>query len=243
MICITDDHEANIPPSTSQSDCIKAIVFDLDGILIDSEHIYDVVKKEFVERFGGRWLEAASAEMMGMSPNEWPHYMHSSLQLTHVTPDEIRRQVIDGVERKYAEQIPFLPGAAEAVERLAGRWKIALASSSSRVLIDLVLAQGGIRKYFNAVVASEEVAAGKPAPDVYIEACRKLNVGPSSAVAVEDSPSGIVSGSRAGMRVVAIPHKDYPPAPETLQMADLVLDRITDLSIDILLETFCGELL
>lgn len=211
---------------------VNAIIFDLDGILIDSEPIWDSVKIDLVRDRGGTWIESASADMMGMSPREWPTYMRRNLGLYEMTAEDIAQSVIHGVRQRYADRLPLIPGAREAVIRLASIWPIGLASSSSRSLIDLVLDLSGLQRCFSVVVASEEVERGKPAPDVYFEACRRLNLRPKYVVAVEDSASGIESAKAAGLHVIAIPNASYMPNHKVLEKADLVLDGISDLSRD-----------
>ena len=209
---------------------MNAIIFDLDGVLIDSEPIWDSVKIDLVRERGGIWKESASADMMGMSPREWPIYMRDHLGLSGMTEEDIAQSVIHGVEQRYTDRLPLIPGAREAVIRLASIWPIGLASSSSRSLIDLVLDLSGLQACFSVVVASEEVERGKPAPDVYVEACGRLNLRPDCVVAVEDSGSGITSAKTAGLHVIAIPNASYMPDPKILAKADLVLDGISSLS-------------
>jgi len=134
------------------------------------------------------------------------------------------------VQENYSSELPLLPGASEAVARIAEQWPLGLASSSNREVIDLVLDRSGLAALFATTVSSEEVSRGKPAPDVYLQACGRLGVEPASAAAVEDSHNGLRSANAAGMRVVAIPNEHYPPAPDALQLADVVVDRIADLT-------------
>jgi HAD superfamily hydrolase (TIGR01509 family) len=208
---------------------IAAVVFDLDGLLLDSEHLWDEVREELARERGGRWHEGAQRAMMGMSSPEWSAYMHDEIGLEE-TPEEINRLVVDRMLARYAEELPLLPGAGEAVERLAARWPLGLASSSNRPLIDRALDAAGLTQFFQATVSSEEVARGKPAPDVYVEAARRLGIEPSSAVAVEDSHNGIRSAKAAGMGVVAIPNHRFPPGDEALSDADVVLESLAELT-------------
>jgi HAD superfamily hydrolase (TIGR01509 family) len=210
---------------------IDGVVFDLDGILLDSEQVWDSVREQFVLERGGRWHDQAQRDMMGMSSPEWSRYLHERLGLRE-PPEEISAEVVRRLEELYRERLPALPGAREAVERLAARWPLALASSSNRELIDLALELLGVAKLFGATVSSEEVARGKPAPDVYLEAARRLGVEPARAVAVEDSHNGIRSAKAAGMRVLAIPNRHFPPGPSALAEADVVLDSLSELTAD-----------
>jgi HAD superfamily hydrolase (TIGR01509 family) len=208
---------------------IDAIVFDLDGLLLDSEQLWDEVREELARERGGRWSERAQADMMGMSSPEWSRYMHDVVGLSE-SPDEIAEEVVRRMEARYRERLPLIPGAREAVERLAARWPLGLASSSNRPLIDLALETGGLAPFFAATVSSEEVARGKPAPDVYLEAVRRLEVDPARAAAIEDSRNGIRSAHAAGLRVVAIPNAHFPPDADSLALADLMLDSLADLT-------------
>jgi HAD superfamily hydrolase (TIGR01509 family) len=208
---------------------IEAVVFDLDGVIVDSEHVWDEVRQRLAEERGGRWHDQASRDMMGMSSLEWSRYMHDVIGLAE-PPEEINAEVLRRLVAVYREELPLLPGAVEAVEALAARWPLGLASSSNRELIDLVLRVSGLERWFAATVSSEEVARGKPAPDVYLEAARRLDMPAERCAAVEDSENGILSAKAAGMRVVAIPNPQYPPADEALAAADVVLPTVADLT-------------
>ena len=208
---------------------IDAVVFDLDGLLLDTEQLWDEVREGLARERGVRWSERAQADMMGMSSPEWSRYMPDVVGLRE-SPDEIAAEVVRRMEAWYRERLPLIPGAREAVERLAERWPLGLASSSNRPLIDLALELGDLAPFFAVTVSSEEVASGKPAPDVYLEAVRRLEVAPSRAAAVEDSRNGIRSAHAAGLRVVAIPNAHFPPDEDTLALADAVLDSLTDLT-------------
>jgi HAD superfamily hydrolase (TIGR01509 family) len=210
---------------------IDAVVFDLDGLLLDTEQLWDEVREELARERGGRWSERAQADMMGMSAPEWSRYMHDVVGLAE-PPDEIADEVVRRMEARYRQRLPLLPGAREAVERLAARWPLGLASSSNRPLIDLALEGGGLARFFRATASSEEVARGKPAPDVYLEACRRLGVDCTRAAAIEDSRSGIRSAHAAGMKVVAIPNPHFPPDEESLALADVVLGGLDELTSD-----------
>jgi HAD superfamily hydrolase (TIGR01509 family) len=208
---------------------IEAVVFDLDGLLIETEEIWDEVREALVRERGGRWTDSAQRDMMGMSSTEWSTYLHDTAGLEE-PPEELNRLVVERMAERYREHLPLLPGAVEAVERLAARWPLAVASSSNRSLIDLVLELSGLAPRFRATVSSEEVAHGKPAPDVYLEAARRLAVAPERCAAVEDSESGIRAAKAAGMRVVAIPNRSFPPANAVLGSADVVLRSLAELT-------------
>jgi HAD superfamily hydrolase (TIGR01509 family) len=208
---------------------IEAVVFDMDGVLVDSEHLWDEIREQLAHERGGRWHDRAQADMMGMSSPEWSAYMHDVIGLAE-SPDEINAEVVRRLLTRYRESLPLLPGAVDAVERLSARWPLGLASSSNRGVIDAVLSTAGIADRFRATVSSEEVERGKPAADVYVEAARRLDVEPGRCAAVEDSKNGIRSAKAAGLRVVAIPNTRYPPGEDALADADLVLRSLEELT-------------
>jgi HAD superfamily hydrolase (TIGR01509 family) len=213
---------------------IDAVVFDLDGLLLDTEHLWDEVREQLARERGGRWHAGAQPDMMGMSSPEWSRYMHDTIGLAE-PPDEIAAEVVRRMQDRYRDRLPLLPGARAAVERLAARWPLGLASSSNRPLIDLALELAGLTGSFRSTVSSEEVARGKPAPDVYLEVCARLRVVPTRATAIEDSRNGIRSAHAAGMKVVAIPNVRFRPDDETLALADVVvasLDELTPQVVD-----------
>ena len=210
---------------------IEAVVFDLDGVLLDSEQLWDETREQLAKERGGRWHDRAQRDMMGMSSREWSRYMHETIGLPE-SPEDINREVVERLAAAYREQLPVIPGAREAVERLAARWPLGLASSSNRELIDLALELLGVRRLFKATVSSEEVARGKPAPDVYLEAARRLGVDPAHTAAIEDSHNGILAAKAAGMRVIAIPNRHFPPDERALEQADLVLDSPAGLTAE-----------
>jgi HAD superfamily hydrolase (TIGR01509 family) len=208
---------------------VAAVIFDLDGVLVDSEQVWGTVREELTREFGGRWHPGALRAMMGMSSLEWSRYMHDELEVP-LPPADISREVVTRVGEHYAQHLPLIDGAVEAVQRLADRWPLGLASSANREIIDEVLELTGLQAAFAATVSSEEVPQGKPAPDVYLEAARRLGVEATAAAAVEDSTNGLLSARAAGLTVIAIPNREFPPAPEGLAAADVVLDSLHDLT-------------
>jgi HAD superfamily hydrolase (TIGR01509 family) len=208
---------------------IDAVVFDLDGVLIRSEEVWNDVRREFVADVGGEWSERAASELMGSGPTAWPRYMHERLNVP-LSPQEIASEVLARLAAAYRRRLPLIDGAAEAVRGLAGRWPLGVASSSERELIDLVLDLAGLEGCFTVTVSTGEVPASKPDPAVYLETCRRLDVPPVRAAAVEDSGVGLRSASAAGMRVVAIPNRSFPPAEAELACSDAVLGDIRELT-------------
>jgi HAD superfamily hydrolase (TIGR01509 family) len=208
---------------------IAAVIFDLDGVLIDSEQVWDEARRTFTLERGGRWSEQAQADMMGMSSSEWSRYMAEQLGIP-MSPSEINDAVVHEMAKRYRERLPLIDGAREAVERMAAQWPLGLASSANRPLIDLVLERSGLDRLFGVTLSSEEVARGKPAPDVYLAVAEGLGVEPAHCAAIEDSTNGLKAARAAGMRVVAIPNAHFPPAPEALETADIVLDGLAELT-------------
>ena len=207
------------------------VVFDLDGLLVDSEQVWDDVREALAYERGGSWHPGAQRDMMGMSSPEWSRYMHERIGLAE-SPAEINRIVVERMLERYHAGPPWIPGALDAVHRMAGSFTLGLASSSNRELIDAVLEAGAITTLFRATVSSEEVARGKPAPDVYLEAARRLGADAADCVAVEDSHSGIRSAKAAGMACIAIPNAHYSPG-DAVAEADAVLDSIAELTPEV----------
>jgi HAD superfamily hydrolase (TIGR01509 family) len=211
---------------------IDAVVFDLDGVIVDSEQVWDNVREQLARERGGRWSDRAQRDMMGMSSAEWSRYMHDVVGLAE-SPEEINREVVRRLLERYTDRLPLIDGALDAVRRLAARWPLGLATSSNREVIQHVLEVSGLAPLFRATVSSEEVARGKPAPDVYLEVARRLGVDPARCAAIEDSSSGIRAGRAAGMRVIAIPNAHYPPDEDALSLADVVLASIRELDVSV----------
>jgi HAD superfamily hydrolase (TIGR01509 family) len=211
---------------------IAAVVFDLDGVLVDTETVWDDVREALVRERGGRWHERAQADMMGMSSLEWSRYMHEELGLSE-SPQAINDEVVGRMLVRYRADLPLIDGAVPAVARLADAFPLALASSSNRPLIDAVLQTSGLERHFAATVSSEEVARGKPAPDVFLEAARRLGVEPRLCAAIEDSSNGLRAAHAAGMRVIALPNAHYPPGRDALALADVVVGALDELTADV----------
>ncbi|MBE1532579.1 HAD family hydrolase [Actinomadura algeriensis] len=212
---------------------LQAIVFDLDGVLIDSEPVWEEVRRAYVAELGGRWAPDAQERMMGMSTDEWADYIASDL-VGGLSTEDVAYEVIDRMSQRYAEHLPVLPGAHEAVHRMAELRPLGLASSSPRALIDIVLGRLGVDALFPATVSTEEVDRGKPAPDGYLTVAAQLGVPATACVAIEDSSNGLRSAHAAGMRVIAIPRPAHPPAPDALALAAHVADGLDDLTAEVI---------
>jgi len=212
---------------------VEGVIFDLDGVLIDSEGVWADVRRQFTTEHGGRWEPDSQTRMMGMSSPEWAEYMHDELGVD-LEPDEISAGVVDEMASRYRAHLPLLPGAADAVRRLAERWPLAVASSANRPLIDLVLDEADLAACFPVTLSTEEVGRGKPAPDVYLEAARRLAVSAERCAGVEDSANGLRALHAAGMRVIAVPNRDFLPDADALALADAVISELSELTVDVI---------
>jgi HAD superfamily hydrolase (TIGR01509 family) len=221
-----------MPQEEPQSEGVQiaAVIFDLDGVLLDSEPVWEEERRRFVAEHGGQWQPDSQRRLMGMSTAEWAGYLHTGLGVA-MPPEAIADAVIERMEQCYARGLPLLDGAVEAVQGLAERWPLGLASSSPQRLIAFVLNRAQLASFFNATVSSDDVAHGKPAPDVYLEAARRLGIEAGRCAAVEDSSNGLRAAINAGMRVIAIPNRRYPPDAGALAKANLVLDSLRQLTV------------
>jgi HAD superfamily hydrolase (TIGR01509 family) len=208
------------------------VVFDMDGVIVDSEPLWVRARKELVRRANGRWIPEAETAMMGISSDRWSAYMRDNLAL-NMTSAQIRDDVIRRMVELYRNDVPLIAGAREAVEAIGRLWRVGIASGSDRVLLDTVLSSSGLAGYFAATVSGEDVAEGKPSPQIYEEACRRLGANPRACVAIEDSGTGIASALAAGMKVIAVPRPGFVPEADILGRATLVLPALTDLDPDV----------
>ena len=208
----------------------------MDGVLIDSEQLWDSAREQLTKERGGRWHDGAQRAMMGMSSTEWSRYMHDELGIAD-QPKAINAEIVRRLEALYEDQLPLIDGAVDVVRVLAEHWPLGLASSSNRPLIDLVLELSELASSFTATVSSEEVARGKPAPDVYLAAADALGVEAAACAAVEDSSNGLRAAANAGMRVIALPNGQFPPAADALASADIVLASVAELTPGVVVQT------
>lgn len=214
-------HDSTVDP--------QAVIFDLDGVLIDSEQVWDEVRRGMAIAAGRPWPPETTTALQGMSTGEWSRHLVEVVGVPGQAPD-VAAAVIDQVADRYRTAVPLLPGAVDAVRALARRWTLAVASSSPPRLIHLVLETAGIADCFRAVVSSEEVPRGKPAPDVYLATAARLAAEPAGCVAVEDSANGMRSAVAAGMVLVAAPNAHYPPAPDAVALATAVVPGVGELT-------------
>jgi beta-phosphoglucomutase-like phosphatase (HAD superfamily) len=208
---------------------IACVIFDLDGVLVDSEIWWDEVRQAFAAQHDRTWTAADREAVMGANSAAWARIMRERLDLD-MPEAEIEHVIVDAVVERYrADGPPLIDGAVEAVRRIAGTYPVAVASSAHRAVIDAALEATDLAGTFEVVVSSDEVAHGKPAPDVYLEAARRLGCDPAGCLVAEDSLNGVHAAKAAGMTVVLIPNHSVPPAPGTAELADLVVDRLADL--------------
>jgi HAD superfamily hydrolase (TIGR01509 family) len=210
---------------------LDAIVFDMDGVLFDTEQVWNVVRQEYAISHGGHWNEADQRAVMGDNSRQWSQYMHEECAIS-LPPEEIFAGVLAELRARYERELVVYPGAREAVAALAARYPLGVASSSPRELVETALRVSGMTKHFSIVVSSDEVLRGKPEPDVYLEACKRLGADPWRTVAVEDSTNGIRAAAAAGLRVIAIPNPEFPPSPDVVRMAHKVLTSIVGLTVE-----------
>jgi HAD superfamily hydrolase (TIGR01509 family) len=214
---------------------IEAVVFDLDGVIVDSEPVWEQVRRQVVAEHDGHWLPDAQRRLMGMSTGEWARYLSQDLGVG-LPPPAVAAVVIERMQAHYRDGVPLMPGAAGAVRRLAARWPLGLASSSPPALIGAALDGAGLRECFTATLSTEQVPRGKPAPDIYLAVTQLLGFAPPACAAVEDSTNGLRSAAAGGLQVIAVPHPGYPPEPAALHAARLVLTGLDGLTVQAVAE-------
>jgi HAD superfamily hydrolase (TIGR01509 family) len=210
---------------------IEAVVFDLDGVIIDTEEVWEEVRRGYVAEYGREFLPDTQDRMMGMSTGEWSAHLAEDVGVPR-TPEQVAAEVLDRMAARYRDALPLIEGSVETVRRLGARFTLGLASSSARVLIDQVLATAGLTDAFEVTLSTEEVPRGKPAPDVYLSAVEKLGLTPAVCAAIEDSSNGLRSAAAAGLAVIAVPHGVYPPAADALAGASLVVESLSELTVE-----------
>ena len=212
---------------------IKAIVWDMDGLLIDSEPVWDLARKRMANERGVDWNKQDHFNVMGVSTQEWVDYMIERIGLT-MPPQEVQDTIIDHMAAIYLEEIPFRPNAVEKVQWLASLYPSCIASGSPRKLIDIVSNDPRMAPHLQFTLAADEVGFGKPHPGVYLEAAKRIGFAPEYCLCLEDSPNGVLSGHRAGMQVINIPDPEMPLTPEQAGYADLVLGSLSEISAETL---------
>ncbi|WP_410810238.1 HAD family hydrolase [Micromonospora sp. 067-2] len=204
---------------------VDAVLFDLDGVIVDSEPVWEEVRRAYVAAHGGTWQPDTQRRLMGMSTGEWADYLSGELGVTR-TARQVADEVVEEMTRRYAQHVPLIDDADRVVRRLAARWRLGLASSSPTRLIAAALDATGLADAFGATLSTEETERGKPAPDVWLAVTARMGVDPARCVAVEDSSNGVRSAAAAGCRVVAVPHGSYPLDPDAEALAAVLLPSI-----------------
>ncbi|MES2208624.1 MAG: HAD family phosphatase [Chloroflexota bacterium] len=208
---------------------VAAVIFDLDGVIVDSEIWWHEERVAWALEIGRTWDHADSRAVMGANSRGWARIMRERMELAPAMEPEIEAEIVGRVVRRYAGGAPAIRGAVEAVRRIASTWPVAIASSAHRSVIDAALRATDLEAVIPVVISSDEVAFGKPAPDVYLAAARALGFPPTACLVVEDSINGVRSARAAGMIVVLVPNQSVPPAPGAAELADFVIARLADL--------------
>lgn len=227
-----------IPPSPASADTglarVRAVVFDMDGVLIESEPVWELVRADIARELGHSWLNEDQYAVMGVSTARWTEYMFQRLQPHAMSAQALQQRVIERMEAQYREFLPLRRGAVEAVRRLAARYPLALATGSPMRLARYVLQAAGIEDCFGPVLTSDDLPRGKPAPDIYLAAADQLGVPPSACVGIEDSGNGLRALLAAGMPAVAAPMRRYPLALLLLAQCHAKLVELDELTPELI---------
>lgn len=212
-----------------------AVLFDMDGVLVDSEPWWNEVRIAFAREHARPWTHDDQASVMGGNSREWARTMRRRLHLDDLTEEEIQDAIVAGVVACYAARsAPVIGDAPEQVRRIARTRPVAIASSSHHDVIAAAVEALGLHDAMGAIVSSDEVSRGKPAPDVYLLAASRLGVDPARCLVVEDSVNGVRAGKAAGMTVVLVPNPSVPPAGDARDLADAIVPTLADLDPDAL---------
>ena len=212
---------------------IEAIIFDMDGILVDSEPVWNEARVQLAKSLGKTWTSHDHEAVMGVSTSEWVDYMMQRLEPA-MTPKELEEEIVKNMAALYEKQIPFMPHAVETVNLAKNLCPIGLASGSVRKLIDTVTQSPELRDKFEVILSADQVARGKPHPDVYLKTAELMNVDPKHCICIEDSGNGVLAGKAAGMRVIAVPDERFPPVRGKLEQADIILNSLSEIDTDLL---------
>ena len=214
---------------------IQAVIFDMDGVLVNSEEYWWQSRVEFAEKLGKHWSFDDQRAAMGRNTIEWAQVMQERLQID-MPVDEIIEKVRGGVLTRLEKHLPILPGALEAVRAAALEYRVALASGSPKLVIDTVMSLTGLNQVFEHLVYGDDMPQGKPAPDIYLETARRLGLDPASCVGIEDSSNGLRALKAAGMHVIAVPSPGFPLTDDVLSLADRVLLSLEQFSVELVRE-------
>lgn len=212
------------------SGTVAAIVFDMDGVLIDSEVIWRRVREVYAAEIGRAWTAADQAATMGCSTPDWSARMCERLQVTHLAPEGLAVEIKRRVLAAYEIDVPVRPGAAQALEALAARYPVALASGSPRELMACAMERTGFARHFASMLSGDEVAHGKPHPEIYLRTLARLGVAGDRALGIEDSANGLRALRAAGMRAIAAPCPEFPLSAAELALAQACVASMSDLT-------------
>lgn len=208
---------------------IEAVVFGMDGVIVDSEPVWQSVRVDLVSDLGGVWTAADGDECRGRPPDVWSRLIANRVQEA-MTPDEVFAEVLNRMVSAYEQQLPLFPGAVEAISSIATRYTVAVASGSPNELIDTVLRESGLDSICAAVGYGDQVEEGKPAPDIYLEVLRRLDVQPQYALGVEDSIAGLTSVQTAGMHSVAVVTPECPLPEDVVRQTAIQISQLAHLT-------------
>ena len=208
---------------------IEAVIFDMDGVLVDSEVYWAKSREEFAQDMGKVWTDDDQRLAMGQSTIGWAKVMKERLQ-PEMTVDEIIIDMKKRVIAHYEERMPTRPGALEAVKLASKHYRVGLASGSPTEIIKSVLSLTGLDQIFEIMIYGDDIPNGKPAPDIYIEAMKQLGVNPAVTIGIEDSANGIRALKAAGMYAIAAPSPGFPLPVEIVEMSDAIIHSMEDFS-------------
>ncbi len=212
-----------------------AVLFDMDGVLVDSEPWWNEVRVAFARGYGRPWTHDDQAACMGGNSREWAEIMQARLDLAQVPVEEILDAIVAGVVGRYRDNpANVIDGAPAHVRRIAATRPVAIASSAHRAVIDAAMRALELGDVLGALVSSDEVPRGKPEPDVYLLAAARLGVAPSGCLVVEDSLNGVRAGKAAGMTVALVPNASVPPGGNARELADVIVPSLAALDPDAL---------
>jgi len=208
---------------------IQAVIFDMDGLLVDSEPVWFEARRELLSHFGKSWTDADQERLMGVRTSVWVDYVTEKLDGA-MRSDEVLSQTIEIMAQAYkGGNVPILPGAGEALEHCAGKYRVGLASGSPKLLIEAALTGADWFRFFEQIVSSDKCAHGKPEPDVYLEIMGRMVLDPKTTAVVEDSVAGVLAGIAAKAKVVAVPRGFTPSDDAALTQANERLESLHEL--------------
>lgn len=207
---------------------IKAVIFDMDGLLIDSEPVWFRAKEDLLKEINYKWTWEDQKNSMGVSTETWVNYVYNFAD-QKFTKEEVLHGITDRMKTYYKNgEIDLMPGANEALQFAKNNFKVGLASGSYKDLLYGAVKSNNWESIFEEILSSDDIERGKPQPDIYLEVMKRLGVLPEECIVLEDSRDGIKAGVAAGAKVITVPSKDVPVPPEVLDSAYAVIDSLND---------------